>query len=188
MKLRIRDLSTRFAVALLTFTAGIGVTLLWIATRSPTVNAPQVLKVTDTRSDEEQSSLEGWKEVEVKSKLTVQLPEDMQTAELIGDSYSHREAYSNREINITIVYGEHPSCETASHLLERSTYKESIIEVDGKKAKLGIDRYYQPEPIQVHLCFLNSDHEGSRLSILAFCRDDSALKTVQRVFASIKFK
>lgn len=175
MKLRIRTLSTRFAVALLTFAVGVAVTLLWVTTRFVSLNPARVLDVSDTQRDGQKFSLEGWKEIDVKNKFTVQLPHDMQPSELVGDSDSHREAYSNQGINITIVYGEHPSCETARHLLDRPTYHESVIDIDGRKAKLGIDRYYQPQPINAHLCFLNSDDGGMRLSMVAFCRDDRAI-------------
>lgn len=102
-------LSTRLAVALVTFTAGVAVTLIWVSNHFRSVNPPRVLEASDTRRDEEKFSLEGWKEVEVKSKLTLELPQDMLATELIGDSDSYREAYSNKDINITIVYGEHPS-------------------------------------------------------------------------------
>ena len=80
MKLRIRTLSTRLAVALLTFIAGVAVTLVWVSNRFRSVNRPRVSEASDTRRDEEKFSLEGWKEVEVKSKLTFQLPQDMQTS------------------------------------------------------------------------------------------------------------
>ena len=181
-------LSTRLAVALVTFTAGVAVTLIWVSNHFRSVNPPRVLEASDTRRDEEKFSLEGWKEVEVKSKLTLELPQDMLATELIGDSDSYREAYSNKDINITIVYGEHPSCETARHLRERPTYHESNVDIDGRKAKLGIDRYNQPEPISARLCFLDPDAGGRKLSMLAFCKDDRALKTVERIFASIKFR
>ena len=123
----------------------------------------------------------------------------MQSGELIGDSFAHREAYRNRDVNVTIAYGatrpvgpnqdgqRTTSCVTPQYLLEESTYHESVVEIDGKKAKLGINRHNQPEFILASLCFLNLADDSQPLVLLAQCKDDGALEVAQQIFKSIRF-
>ena len=205
MQIKIKEHSTHLLVALVTFAVGVAVTLLWVVPYFRTASTPGALKVADTPKDEGTPLPGGWKQLKVKNKVTIRLPQDMETSELIGDSFAYREAYSNQDLNITIVYGEmfppdifpqrrsrrgtsFDPCETVHLLLERPNYHESVIDIDGRKAKLGIDRSYQDRYIIAHLCFLKSEENATPLSIIAYCRDDRALETAQQIFTSIKFK
>src|SRR5215216_5075947 len=61
-------------------------------------------------------------------------------------------------------------------------------EINGKKAKIGIDRYYQPKPINAYVCFLDTNASAMQLRALVFCKDERALETAQTIFKSIRFK
>lgn len=188
MKLKIKRLTPKLFVALLTFIIGVGVALLWVALHFRSLRTPSVLEVPNSTKIEEVSSPEGWRTLVVEGKVTLQVPPDMRPSELIGDSLSHREAYSNRDINITIIYGEPDPCDTPRHLLERPTYHESIVDIGGRNALIGIDRYYQPKAIITSVCLLNTDDSVMQLRALVFCKDDRALETAQTIFKSIRFK
>jgi hypothetical protein len=141
-----------------------------------------------TVTNEETPLPAGWKKLVVKNRVTLSVPPDMKPAELIGDSPKYREAYNNQELYLTIVYGEFAPCDTPRFLLERTTtYHESVIEVDGKQARLGVDSFYQPEFTNARLCFLNADDSGMQLNVAAVCKNDQALQTAQQIFTSIRF-
>jgi hypothetical protein len=142
-----------------------------------------------------------WKILDVKNKVTIRVPPDMQPSELIGDSFAYREAYRNRNIEITIAYdARHPPvrpdqtgdlfdpCETQKSLREEPTYDESVVDIDGRKAKLRIDRYHKPKFILANVCFLNPPDPSEQLIVLAHCKDEHALETAQQIFNSIRFK
>jgi|SRR5215204_818044 len=188
MRTEVTRLSSRLVVALLTFMIGVAVTLLWIAPRLREASTPRVSIDPVTPERAEVSFPEGWKRIEVQDSLTMWLPPDMKPAELIGDSPGHREAYNNRELNLTIVYGGSLPCDTPRVLLESPTYHESVIEIAGKKAKIGVERRHKSEYMTAQLCFLDSDGQGKRLNLAAICKDDRALDTAHRIFTSIKFK
>jgi len=188
MQSKIKKLTPRLVIALLTFATGVALTLLWVASRFRPVITPRVPEASDTSKSGEVSLPEGWKTLEIKGAVVLQVPSDMEPSRLIGDSPSHREAYSNKDINITIVYGDPDPCVTPPFLLERTSYHEFVVDIYGKKAKLGIDRFYQPEHIRVHLCFLNLDDKGMQLRALVFCKDERALEITQMIFNSIRFK
>lgn len=189
----IKKLSTRLGVALLTFTVSVAVGLLWATPYFRNGGAPGGVEIPDSLEHTEQSSPkvasmpEGWKSLDVKGKLTLRLPQDMWPSALMGDSLNHREAYSNRDLNVTVIYGEYAPC-APRHVPDRPSYRESIIDVGGRKAKLGIDRNYQPDHIIANVCFLKADAASMRLNVVAFCRDDRALETAQQIFSSIRFK
>ena len=188
MRLISRKLSTRLFVSLVTFTAGVAVTLLWVVPRFQSVHSPSALKGYDTLKDEEVSVPDGWKKLEIKNKVAMRLPQDMKPTKLIGDSFNYREAYNNQDTHLTIVYGEPTPCDTPRFLLERPSYSESVIDIDGRKAKLSIDGFYRPKFIIARLCFLDTDDHAMQLGAVAYCKDDRALETAQKIFTSIKFK
>lgn len=183
-----RKIATRVFVALATFTAGVAATVLWVASHYRSTDTPRPVEVSHTLKNEEVPLPDGWKELEVKERVVLWLPQDMKPAPLIGDSLNHREAYNNQDIYFAVVYGEPTPCDTPSFLLERSSYSESVVDINGRKAKLGIDGFYRPKFISARLCFLDADEHAMQLGAMAYCKDDSALKVVRRIFTSIKFK
>jgi hypothetical protein len=131
------------------------------------------------------------------------VPNDMKPDDLdglIGDSFRHREAYSNSDIHIFIVSEvllpqwedelrrrRIHSCDTPDYLLKRSTYQESVIEIDGRKAKLGIERNSPPKSSSARPCVPSMDDKAFELLIAANCKDDRALETVYQIFDSLRF-
>ncbi len=201
MQIKIKKHSTGLLVALFTFTTGVAVTMLWVVPHFRTGKTQSALRVSDALKHDEISLPDGWKNLEIKNKVFLRLPQDMEPTELPGDSFRYREAYSNRHIHITIVGDvlvpesddklrkrRVYSCDTPDYLLVRPTYHESVIEIDGRKAKLGIDRNQVPEGIIARLCFPTADDNAFELLVAANCKDDRALETAQQIFASIRFK
>jgi hypothetical protein len=130
--------------------------------------------------------------------ITIGLPPDMEPAELEGDSFVYREAYRNRDISIVVGYGEIVTrrnegdrplnpCDTPRSFLGRPTYQESILEVDGGRAKFWTDRSNQPEFTTAGICFPPDDKDVV-LIVGAEYKDDRALEIVKQIFNSIRFK
>lgn len=183
-----RKIAIRLFVALATFTAGVAVTVLWVAPHFRSASTPSPREVSHTLINEDLPLPDGWKKQEVKDRVVLWLPQDMKPAKLIGDSLNYREAYNNQDIYFAVVYGEPAPCDTPNFLLERPTYSESVVDIDGRKAKLGIDGFNRPKFISANLCFLDADNYAMQLGAVAYCKDDSALKTARQIFTSIKFK
>lgn len=179
--------SKGLVVAILTFAVGVALTLLWLTLHFRPAVTQRAPEVPLTVKKKETPLPAGWKNLEVKNSFTLSVPQDMKPAELIVDSPYYREAYNNRELYVAIVYGEYAPCNTPRFLLERPTYQESVIDIAGKKARLGTDSLYQPEAINARLCFLNADQEGMQLNVAAFCKDEHALETAKQIFTSIRF-
>src|SRR5258708_590645 len=201
MKLNTKNISIRLLVGLLTFTTGITVTLLLVVPRFRTVRTPRPLKASEPLKDEEGPLPEGRKKLEIKNQVSLRLPQDMKPAEPIGDSVFYREAYSNGDIHITIVYDllvpelekkihrwRAYSCDTPHFFVGRPTYHESVIDIDGRKAKLGIDHDLPPESITALVCFPSADDRAAELRLAAICNDERALETIEQIFRSIRFK
>jgi hypothetical protein len=172
------------------------VIFLFVGNASPR----EALKVADVQPKQGVTQPKGWKKLDIENRVTLRLPQDMKPSELIGDSFAYREAYRNRNIEITIAYGAvrplpRPEqrvdlvdpCETSKSLREEPTYQESVVEIDGRKANLRIDRAYQPKFILANVCFLNPPDRSEQLIVLAYCKDEHALETAQQIFNSIKF-
>lgn len=198
MRIKIKKISVRLLVALLTFTTGVAITMLWVVSHMRTVSPPAPAKVAETLKEEHVSSPDGWKDLNIKDKVTLRVPQDMKPAELLGDSYAHREAYVNKDLHLTIVYGEvlpprhehdpiFDACELSASLQNDSAYHESIIDIHGHKAKLGIDLRLQPKYTAAHVCFPH-DAEGNQLIVLAGGSDQRAMQLADQIFASIRFK
>ena len=199
MKVRTKKLWMRLPMVLLIATLGLTATTLCVRRYFRTGHALNTLTGSDTFQDQEMSLPDGWGRVEIKSEVAMLLPQDMKPSKLIGDSPAYREAYSNRVINITIVYGEaiplrrnqsdsrFDQCDTPRFLLDEPTYRESVIDIGGRKAKLGINRYHQPDYIIADVCFPKADENTTPLRVIADCRGEPGLVVAQQIFASIKF-
>ncbi len=200
MKSILKKLTPRFVVALLTFTTGVVIALLWVAFHFRSVNTPSILEVSKITKNEEVFVPEGWKKLEVackvisqrklvvKDEITLQVPPGMEPRKPSGDSPSYREAYSNGDIYITIVYSESDSCATSPYFLAQSTYHESLTDIGGRKVKLGIAPYFQPKNSMASVCFLTTNDSAMQLRVSVFCKDERALETAQLILKSIRFK
>lgn len=200
MQIRIRTLSIRLLVALVTFTTGVAVAMLWVVPRLQKLKTPSAL-VSETLKPAEISLPDNWTRLEVKDKVVLSLPQDMKPVGLIGDSFLYRRAYSNRDIHLTVAYDDLDqrsegnlrerrvySCDTPRYFLGRPGYHESIIDIGGRKAKLGIDRNQAPDSSTAQVCFPSADDRLIELLVAANCKDDRALETAQQIFRSIRFK
>lgn len=196
--MRLSKFSIRFLAGLLAFAISVLITLVVIFLLGRSVSTRQASQVTDRHPNQEVTYPEGWKELNIKGRVTMGLPQDMKPAELLGDSFAYREAYGNRELYLIVVYGEispnrdkrglpFDACETPSSLLNQPTYQESVIDIDGRKGRLGIDRHLQSEYVIANLC-LHPDEKGVQLILSVNCKDDRALQTARQIFTSIRFK
>jgi hypothetical protein len=188
MQIKIKRLSIAILVGIATFAAGVGLAVRWIVPRFNAVDTPVALNPTELAKPEEIAIPNGWRKLELKNRVSILLPEDMKPIEPPGDSRSYREAYSNRDLNIIMVYGEPTPCDTPRYLLEGRPYRESVIDIDGRKAKIDTDYYYQPKFIVSGLCFVDADSSGMQLRVETECTDNHALETAQQIFTSIRFK
>jgi hypothetical protein len=144
---------------------------------------------------------DGWKRLIIRDKVLLMIPQDMRSVEPFGDSERYREAYSNKDFSLTIVYdlvssksvdelqkGRLYSCDKTHTPPEDTTYRESILDIDGKKAILRIGHASPINSVTADLCFPATGDVTVPLRIFAICNDDRALETVQRIFHSITFK
>ena len=200
MRAGIKKVSIRFLVLFVVSVLLITGILPRLAPRFRSVSTASVLKASDALKEQQVAVPDAWRKLDILDRVTLRLPEDMKPSELIGDSFAYREAYRNHNIDITISYGSaHPArpnlrsepidpCVTPQNLLQESTYHESVLDIAGKKAKLSINRHYQPEFIMAKLCFLNPEDKSHQLILWAQCKDDLALNTARQIFNSIIFK
>lgn len=195
--MQVKKVSLRLIIALLTFAIGVATTLLWVVPRFRSAPDPDSPKAAEAPMAAEKSPPEGWKELAIKNEISIQLPEDMKPAELIGDSYTYREAYHNQGIYIVISYGEfmprrsqhdNPfnACDAPPAIQNDRTYHESLMDIEGRKAKFVIHDNNGRGSIVTSVCFPPND-KGVQLIVAAFCKDDPAAQVAREIFASIRF-
>lgn len=198
MRIRIRQHSTRLLAGVITFFIGVVVTLLWVIPRVPIKQSQEVL-MTPTRI--EVVLPDGWEKLDFDNQVVVMLPPDMKPAKLLGDNARYTEAYSNREIHVTMIGDRSDpdfkdklrnaklySCDWPEFLTKHPTYTESLVEIDGRQARLGIARGKEFGGISARICFPGADGDAFDLLIAALCRDDRALVTARQIFSSVRFK
>jgi len=155
-------------------------------------------------TNEDTITLTGWKQISIGDQVTFRVPPDMESSpqELPGDSVFHREAYRNHDIDMiiisTLLVPNLPeglrkervySCDTPRYLVGRSSYQETIVEINGRKAKVGIDPNRNSSGSMVaRVCFPNSSDDGFDMIVEAGCKNESALATARQIFTSIRFK
>jgi len=140
-----------------------------------------------------------WIMIEIQKEVSLFIPSDMKRGRLIGDSPAYRESYINPDLQITISYGSlvptvvnqsdgrFEQCQTPASLAKEPTYSETLVDIDGTKAKVGINRYHQPNYIIANVCFGKVDGR-KLLRIAADCKGERGLAVAQQIFSSIKFK
>jgi hypothetical protein len=183
-----KKLTLRLFIALLTFVIGVTSALAWVFFRIHLRNTVEHTEPSVVlRSEPTTAPPVRWKRVEVEGKANLYIPQDMMTGTPLGDSDDYRSVYQNANMRITIIYGKSNSCATSEVLAERSSYPESFVEVDGRKARLGVDGFYKPGVI-AYFCVPPEDRISAQLEVNIMCKDDHALEQARRVFASIEFK
>ena len=201
MPIRIRKISIRLLAAIVTFCLGIVATMLWVVPRLPVRKAPLESSVSTLAKQDEIAVPDNWQTLEFNERIVLRLPPEMKRAEIMGDPARYARAYSNRDLYLTLV-GEVTIPELESKLREKKfyscdrpevvhkhpTYRESLVVIDGRQARLGIARGKDLGGISVSLCFPGPDDSAYELWLGALCNDESALTTVQQIFSSIRFK
>jgi len=202
MQIKIRKLSTRLLVAIVTFTIGVVVTMLWVVQRLPIHKNPAEPVMLNSPHRSEAALPHGWEKLDFNNKVLLWLPPDMKPAEVLGDRLRFTQAYGNSEIHITIMDGavllpdledklrkaRFYSCDPPEIVIKHPTYNESLIQIDGRQAKLGIARGEDLGGITAQLCFPGADDSAFELMLAANCEDDRALATARQIFSSIRFK
>lgn len=196
----IRQLTIRVWVAITTFVIGVVLTMMWVVPRLTTEQPPAVVALPNPPQQQEIVVPAGWRQLEFNNKVFIMLPPDMQSAELFGDSWWYREAYSNSQIHLEIIGDvmvpeveaslrerRVSTCDTPEILRNDPTYSESVIEIDGRQAKLGITHTID-RGIGATLCFPNADDGVFDVLFAAHCQDEQALATARQIFSSIRFK
>ena len=132
---------------------------------------------------------------------SLMIPDDMESIEPFGDDVRYREAFRNADFSITIATDllspellkesqkqSLLSCETPRSVAENPFYHESSIQIDGRKAKLGVTKAASARQLNADLCFPSSGDSSYPLRIFAICKDERALEMALQVFRSITFK
>ena len=199
--MRIRKLSTRLVVALATFTIGVVLTMVWVVPRLPTNRRPHEPVALSVPTPNEMAVPDGWEDLDFNNKVRITLLRGMKRAE-VGEQLRYARAYRNDDIYISIMDGEvlfpdledevrkrkFYSCDSPEFVTKHASYKESLIEIDGRKAKLGIARGEELGGITARLCFPGADDKSFALLVAANCKDDRAFAIARQIFSSIKFK
>lgn len=199
MCINFKRLTIRLAVALLTFSTSVALTILWILPSYRSVINPTVPTSSELQKRQETPVPDSWKQLRVQESVTMRIPQNMESVEPFGDHLLHVEAYGNEDVAIMIFYDprvgnfitesqkrELDSCEWGQSVREHPLYRESTTEIDGKKAIIGISRP-EPERIVTAICFPVAENVKVPLRIVAHCSDDRGLETAQRIFRSVTF-
>lgn len=196
----IRKLTTRAWIAAITFAIGVVLTMVWVIPFDRMGKTPDEGAASKLSQQQEIETRDGWRRLEFNSKASIMLPPDMRSEEqLMGDSIRYREGYSNKQLGliligdivvpvlITDVRKKRPfSCDPREMVQKNPTYSESLIQIDGRQAKLGITRSAE-RGIYARVCFPNADDSIAELEVIANCQDDQALATARQIFSSIEF-
>jgi len=107
--------------------------------RIATQVAPSNVAIPAKSPNQEAALRKGWKRIEVEGAVKVDIPQNMRTTAPLGDSDAYQESYRNATVRLDIAYGDFDACKTDDESIRNGTYTESFLEINGKKAKLGID-------------------------------------------------
>ena len=195
---RIGKLTIRVWVAMTTFVIGVALTTLWVVPRFATEQRPPEVAVANPPQQQEIVVPASWRQLDFNNKILLRLPSDMRSVDLVADFLRYTEGYSNGAVHL-IISGDYQlpefkdksrnkrifTCDSPATLRNEPTYTESLIQVDGRQAKLAIA--YTGERIAASLCFPNADDSVYDLLLTANCQDEQALATARQIFSSIRF-
>jgi hypothetical protein len=112
----------------------------------------------------------------------------MKETEPVGDSDTARLAYEDSTMNLTIAYEPPGHCVIPDYIRSRQGYEETHAEIDGRTAKIGIDRYYEPKFSTATACILKRGDVEAQIGLVAVCKNAAAVSRARQIFATIKFK
>ena len=196
----IKNLTSKVWIGAITFAIGVAVTMVWVVPRVMTEKTPEEAPASNVPQQREIVSREGWRRLEFNNKVFIMLPSDMRSEKLIGDSLRYRESYSNKQLGLILI-GDAVvpvpdtvllkkrifSCDRPEIVRKDPTYSESLIQVDGRHAKLAITHAAEGG-ISAHVCFPNADDSVAELVLIADCKNDQAFAIAREIFNSIRFK
>ena len=200
MRWGIRKLTIRIWVAMTTFVIGVALTALWVVPRFAIEQHPPEMAVANPPQRQEIVIPADWRQLDFNNKVLMMLPPDMRSVDLVADFLRYTEGYSNGPVHL-IISGDYQlpefkdksrnkkifTCDPPATLRNGPTYTESLIQVDGRQAKLAIAHTVE-RGIAASLCFPNADDSDYELLVTANCQDERALATARQIFSSIRFK
>lgn len=184
-----------FIVALLTFAVGVTATTTWLAPSfhiAESQSNPAVESPTNA-SRVQQAVPAGWQKIDAKGHFTFYVPPGMKAGDVRGiDSYVG--AYRNAEMRVSFDYGWYS--DPLNSYSKGPEYKESFVELSGRKAKLVT--FIQPEVADGfrHMAAVHFEDVGvakregfgeTKLTMRIICKHPDALETAKRVLRSIAF-
>lgn len=199
--MRIRKLSTRLLVAIVTFSIGVAVTMWWVVPRFSTEETVTI-PIADIAPNRQDTLLrKEWKKIHFYHRLELMVPGDMKEDEIWADRIHYTKAFKNEEIRIEIIgdtfnpdvreklrQGNFQLCKRPETITNHPTYKESLLEIDGRQAQLGIARGEEFGGIGATVCFPAPGDPAHEFMIAARCKDDHALAIGMEIFNSITFR
>ena len=194
-----RKLTTRLAIALLTFSIGIVSANLWITRRARQTEEvlPPAPAVAEPPIMEDVS--EGWRKVDVEGKFSFYLPPNME--EVLPPNhpeadrvFRRRKTAEDEFLYLYYAYGRQGSCDRDANLSSAGVSQKSEVVISGKRAMLNI---WQPElgrldfslsqlP-KMKLCFPDVGRGKAKLYLYTTARDLKSLEVAKQIFNSIEF-
>jgi len=174
---------------------------LYLITVSGILNAkqfdPQNRSLASSLAKQKPRSSAEWKEIQIKDKVVIRIPQTMKMVEPLGDALWYREAYSNKNIGLAISYGDVlipdaklpdslTLCDTAALQRDEPTLTVSAATIDGRQAKLQLRR--GRGFVFAAVCFAKAPDNPIPLFVGAYCKNEQAVDIAQEIFKSIKFK
>ena len=179
MRISMRKLTIRFIVALLTFSAGVGVFLLCgYLQAAEEVTAPRLRPAIP----------EGWKKVEAEGKFSFYLPPDMRTDDRVCylSDWERGDTLANESLLLAYGYGARASCGDLLFHPHGAAMQSLSLAVGGRAATLtnweGGDRS------RMLLCFPDVGDGRTRLYLQAIYGDARGADTARQIFDTIELK
>jgi hypothetical protein len=182
---KMRKLTFRLAIAVITFSLGIAVATFWTISHFRRVEKNIKLA--------EESAPEGWQRIDMAGKATFHIPPGLREIKFDTDALSR--TYRNDSLELLFIYDRSvPVCYAQKD--ENIVPKSRLIKtkVDGKDATLeNVDQIpldsYKDGPVVkgIMICVPEVDSSGYQFEILAKYKNEQDYENVLRVVNSIKF-
>jgi hypothetical protein len=194
-----RKLTTRFAIALLTFSVGMVIASYLTTRRPPQAKDVQPPTPAATEIKMAPDALEGWQKLDVEGKFSFYLPPDMTEVRPPNipeaDRVFRRGSTPEDEfLYLYYTYGRRASCDKDSDFSHKEISIKSEVVIGGKRAKLNI---WQADPNEgtfsfsrlpeMTLCFPDVDRGTAKLYLYTGATDLKSLEVAKQIFNSIEF-
>ena len=194
-----RKMTTRLAIALLTFSFGIVTAGLWASLRFRQTEEVSTLKSTVTEARMVLDDLDGWKKIDVEGKFSFYLPPNMEemTPPNIPEAdrvFRRRKTSEDESLYLYYTYGRRASCDKDADFSNKEISQKSEIVIGGKRAKLNVwqterAKYFSNLSLlpEMTLCFPDVGQSKGKLYLYTSARNLEALEVARQIFNSIKF-